>query len=219
MKKINWNTLSEPVETLYEKGKGALSDSQLLSIIIQVDVRLAQKIMIAADHEFSNLAKWTLTKWMEFDGIGPSKAAAITASLEIGRRRRLQEPQKKPIIKSSADVYFYVKPFLLDEMVEHFYILLLNARNEVMKHVHISTGGVSGTVVDAKMVFKHALEHLATSIILVHNHPSGNTKPSEQDRRLTTKLKNAGDMMDITVLDHVIFTDIAYFSFSDEGLI
>lgn len=219
MKKINWNSLSEPVETLYEKGKGALSDSQLLSIIIQVDVRQAQQIMLAADHQFSNLARWTTRQWMEFEGIGPSKAAAIIASLEIGRRRRLQEPQKKPIIKSSADVYFYVKPFLLDEVVEHFYILLLNRRNEVIKHVLISTGGTSGTVVDPKLVFKHALDHLATSIILVHNHPSGNTRPSEQDRRLTTKLKNAGELLDISVLDHIIYTDIAYFSFSDEGLI
>jgi DNA repair protein RadC len=219
MKKINWNTLSEPVGTMYEKGKSAMTDSQLLSIIIQVDTGLAQKILVDAEHQLSNLAKWTFRDWMNYEGIGPAKAAAIVASLEIGRRRRIQEPQKKPIISSSADAYLYVKPFLLDEVVEHFYILLLNRRNEVIRHVHISTGGTSGTVADPKLIFKHALDHLANSIILVHNHPSGNTRPSEQDRRLTTRLKDIGTNLEVSVLDHIIFTEVAYFSFADEGLI
>jgi len=218
MKRIDWNSVSEPVESLYLRGKSALTDSQLLSIIGQIDQATAQKILIEADYQLSNLARWTLRDWLRFEGLGIAKASSFMAAFEIGRRRKLVEPPKRIKIYSSGDIFNYMKPMLIDEQVEHFYIILLNRANVVQRHVLISTGGVSGTVCDPKLVFKHALENLSSCIILVHNHPSGNLVPSDHDRELTKKLVLAAKSLDIMVLDHIIFTDIAYFSFADEGM-
>jgi DNA repair protein RadC len=213
------NYVNEVVENLYLRGTGNLSDSEILAIAAQIDVELAKRILIEADYQLTTIARLGTNFLKKFDGIGDTKAAAIVAAIELGRRRLRQDPIRPRKINSSVDVWLYMKPILLDEIVEHFYILILNRNNEIMKAVRISSGGTSGTVVDPKMVFKHALEYLGNSIILVHNHPSGNVKPSEQDRRLTDKLKTCGYNLDLPVIDHVIFGNLIYFSFADEGLI
>lgn len=215
-----------PREKLLLKGKSALSDAELLAILLGSGTKslsavdLAKHILTSVNHDLSQLAKMSVTDLKKFKGIGEAKAITIVSALELGRRRKLiNDLPKRSKISSSADVYHIMKPELMDESIEHFYILLLNRNNHVIKKVLISKGGTSGTVADPKIIFKHALDSLANSIILVHNHPSGNLKPSEQDRRLTKKLKEVGDNLEVSVLDHIIFTDVAYFSFSDEGLI
>lgn len=215
-----------PREKLLLKGKSALSDAELLAILLGSGTRslsaldLARYILTSVNHDLSQLAKMSVMDLKKFKGIGEAKAITIVSALEMGRRRKLiNELPKRFKIGSSADVYQFMKPDLMDEPIEHFYILLLNRNNQVIKKHLISRGGTAGTVADPKIIFKHAIDALANSIILVHNHPSGNLKPSEQDRRLTNKLKSAGESLDITVIDHIIFTDVAYFSFSDEGLI
>ena len=215
-----------PREKLLLKGKSALSDAELLAILLGSGtqalsaVDLAKYILASVNHDLSQLAKLSTADLMKFKGIGEAKAITIVAAMELGRRRKLiNEVPKRIKISSSADVYHLMKPELMDEPIEHFYVVLLNRNNQVIKKQLISRGGTSGTVADPKIIFKHALDALANGIILVHNHPSGNLKPSEQDRRLTKKLKEAGENLDVPVLDHIIFTDVAYFSFSDEGLI
>lgn len=215
-----------PREKLLLKGKSALSDAELLAILLGSGTRslsaldLARHILTSVNHDLSQLAKMSVMDLKKFKGIGEAKAITIVSALEMGRRRKLiNELPQRFKIGSSADVYQLMKPDLMDEPIEHFYILLLNRNNQVIKKQLISRGGTAGTVADPKIIFKHAIDALANSIILVHNHPSGNLKPSEQDRRLTNKLKSAGDSLDIAVIDHIIFTDVAYFSFSDEGLI
>ena len=141
------------------------------------------------------------------------------SALELGRRRKSFESEKKLKITNSRDVYELMKPELMDQPVEQFWVVMLKRNNEVIQKRVISLGGVSGTVADPKVIFKRALEDLASGIILVHNHPSGNLKPSQADIRLTEKLKNAGNLLEIPVLDHIIFTDDGYFSFADESLI
>jgi DNA repair protein RadC len=218
MKKINLSAVNEPIQTLYTKGKSSMSDWQVLATVGRLPEDLARKIIAKAEHQLAQLPKWTLQDWMEFDGIGIVKASALLTAFELGRRRVKEDQPKRFKITSSLDVFQYMKPYLLDEVVEHFYILLLNRANQVQRLIHISTGGTSATVVDPKIIFKHALENLASGIILVHNHPSGQLKPSDHDTRLTRKLKDAGQLLEIPVLDHLIFTDIAYYSFADEGM-
>jgi DNA repair protein RadC len=155
---------------------------------------------------------------MKFKGIGDAKAISIAAALELGRRRKESEILKKPKVGSSADACEAIRPYLMDLQHEQFWVLLLNRSNEVIRPHQISIGGVSGTVADPKMIFKAAIEHLASAIILVHNHPSGNLTPSQADKDLTKKVKEAGRTLDIPVLDHLIFSDNGYFSFADEGI-
>lgn len=156
---------------------------------------------------------------MKVRGIGPAKALTLIAALELGRRRREEAAQKKTKITSSTQVYEFIYPLLLDKKHEEFWILLLNRANEVIKAVQISQGGVSGTLVDARIVFKEAVEHLASSLILIHNHPSGRLVASEADKSITKQLIDAGKLLGIPVLDHLIFADNGYLSFADEGII
>jgi DNA repair protein RadC len=215
-----------PREKLILKGKSALSDAELLAILLGSGTKylsavdLAKHILNSVNYELSQLAKLSVSDLKKFKGIGEAKAITIVSALELGRRRKLvtTAPQKVRI-SGSADVFQLMKPELLDENVEYFYILLLNRANYLIKKQFISKGGTNGTVADPKIIFKYALDNLASSIILVHNHPSGNIKPSEQDRRLTSRLVQVGQNLEVQVLDHVIFTDVAYFSFADEGLI
>jgi DNA repair protein RadC len=167
----------------------------------------------------ADLARLSIQDLKKFKGIGEAKAITIVAALELGRRRKDAEPKVKPKITCSRDIFELMKPELFDEQVEFFYLLLLSRSNQVMKKHLISQGGTAGTVVDTKVVFKIALEHLAQSIILVHNHPSGNLRPSEQDKRLTERMVKIGRELDLPVLDHVIYTDDGYFSFADEGIL
>ncbi|HSF53699.1 MAG TPA: DNA repair protein RadC [Algoriphagus sp.] len=214
-----------PREKLLLKGKSALSDAELIAILIGSGsptisaVDLSRMILRDVNHDLASLAKMSVKDLMKFKGIGEAKAVSIIAAMELGRRRKEQEPLVRIKITSSRDIYDLMKPELYDEITEHFYLILLTRSNFVIKKQLISQGGTAGTVVDAKIVFKTALEHMSQSVILVHNHPSGNLSPSEQDKRLTERLVKIGRDLDLPVLDHVIFGDRGYFSFADEGIL
>jgi DNA repair protein RadC len=215
-----------PREKLLLKGKSALSDAELIAILIGSGTRslsavdLSKHILSAVNNDLGELAKMSIPDLKKFKGIGEAKAISIVSALELGRRRKLVNDQPKKIkINGSKDVFNLMGPELMDEKVEHFYVLLLNRSNHLIKKQLISSGGTNGTVADPKIIFKYALDSLACSIVLVHNHPSGNLRPSEQDRVLTDKLKHVGENLEVQVIDHVIFTDVAYFSFADEGIL
>ncbi len=214
-----------PREKLVLKGKSALTDAELIAILIGSGtpsvsaVDLSKHILAAVNYDLRSLAKLSIQDLKKFKGIGEAKAISIIAAMELGRRRKDSEPIAKPKITCSWDIYNLMRPELLDEQIEHFYLLLLSRSNQVIRKHLISQGGTAGTVVDSKIVFKIALEHLAQSIILVHNHPSGNLMPSEQDKRLTARLVKIGRELDLPVLDHLIFTDVGYFSFADDGIL
>ncbi|WP_339868832.1 DNA repair protein RadC [uncultured Algoriphagus sp.] len=214
-----------PREKLLLKGRSALTDAELIAILIGSGtpsvsaVDLSKHILGNVNYDLRALAKLSIQDLKKFKGIGEAKAISIIAAMELARRRKDSEPVVKPKISSSQDIYDLMRPELLDEQVEYFYLILLNRGNQVTKKYLVSQGGTAGTVVDPKIVFKIALEHLAQSIILVHNHPSGNLSPSEQDKRLTQRLVKVGRELDLPVLDHVIFTDSGYFSFADDGIL
>lgn len=222
---LSWAEEDRPREKLLQKGKAALTDAELIAILIgsgtvelsAVDV--AKIIVQKAGNNLNELAKLSIKELMKIKGIGEAKAITIVAALELGRRRKESEIIKKNRISSSRDAYEQIKPHLLDLPHEEFWLLLLNRANEVIRPLQVSQGGVSGTVADPKIIFKFALEYLASSIILVHNHPSGNLKPSEADKDLTRRLVSAGKLLEIPILDHLIFTDGGYLSFADDGLL
>jgi DNA repair protein RadC len=221
---LSWAEEDRPREKLLLKGKAALSDAELIAILIGSGTRelsavdLSKLILQSVNNNLNELAKLSINDLIKFKGIGEAKAISIAAALELGRRRKESETLKKPKITSSANVYEAVRPYLMDLQHEQFWVLLLNRANEVIRPQQISIGGVSGTVADPKMIFKAAIEHLASAIILVHNHPSGNLTPSQADKDLTKKVKEGGRTLDIPVLDHLIFSDNSYFSFADEGI-
>lgn len=214
-----------PREKLLLKGRAALSDAELITILIGSGTKslsavdLSKHILASVNYDLGSLARMSVKDLQQFKGIGEAKAITIVSALELGRRRKNEAPQKRLKISSSQDAYNLMKPDLMDESVELFYIIMLNRNNQLIKKQLISKGGTNATVVDPKVIFKYALEVMANSIILVHNHPSGNLKPSEQDKRLTQKLVGAGESLDVTVIDHVIFADCGYFSFADEGIL
>ncbi|WP_162344210.1 JAB domain-containing protein [Cyclobacterium salsum] len=214
-----FNLLSEPTEMLYNQGKSAMTDYHIIAAIANIGVDKAREILKLADNRLSELAKWDMEKWLKIEGIGYTRATALVTSFELGRRRMVEQPDKRIKINCSQDVYNCMKPYLFDEVVEHFYIILLNRNNQVVKLHKISSGGTHGTLADPKLIFKKALDYLASGLILVHNHPSGNVNPSEADKRLTQRLSEVGKSLEIPVLDHLIFTDVSYLSFADEGLI
>ncbi|WPR74051.1 RadC family protein [Algoriphagus sp. NG3] len=214
-----------PREKLLLKGKSALTDAELIAILIGSGtpsvsaVDLSKHILAGVNYDLRTLARMSIQDLKKFKGIGEAKAITIIAAMELARRRKDSEPVIRPRITCSQDIYDLMRPDLLDEQIEHFYLILLNRGNQVIKKHLVSQGGTSGTVVDPKIVFKIALEHLAQSIILVHNHPSGNLSPSDQDKRLTQRLVKIGKELDLPVLDHVIFADVGYFSFADEAIL
>ncbi len=207
------------------KGRQALSDAELIGILIgsgtasMSAIDVAKSILIHNDNNLNSLAKLSVKDLTRFKGIGEAKAINIISALELGRRRASSTPEKKIKITSAKDAYDAMRPELLDLAHEEFWVILLNRGNQIIKKQPISAGGVSGTVADPKIIFKSALDLLSSNIILVHNHPSGNIKPSKADIQLTEKLKSAGDLLDISVLDHIIFTDENYFSFANENLL
>lgn len=221
----SWAEEDRPREKLMLKGKAALSDAELVAILIgmgTVDfsaVDVAKIVLSAAGNNLNELARMSVKDLMKVKGIGEAKAITIVSALELGRRRKEFESPRRRRITSAQDAYEEIKPYLLDKSHEEFWVLLLNRANEVLRPVQISSGGVAGTVADPKLIFKHALEQLASSIILFHNHPSGNLTPSQADKDLTKKLKEAGRMLDLPILDHLIFTDSSFFSFADEGIL
>ncbi|WP_051719840.1 JAB domain-containing protein [Anditalea andensis] len=178
-------------------------------------VNKAIEILATVYYKLSELAKWDQEKWLRFKGVGISKATALVTAFELGKRRMFEQPKKRFRITSSADVYGYMKPYLYDESVEHLYIILINRNNQVLKLHKMSTGGTAGTVVEPKLIFQKAIEYLANALILIHNHPSGNLKPSIQDKNITCQLKEAGKHLEIPIMDLIIFTDQGYFIFVD----
>jgi DNA repair protein RadC len=220
-----WAEEDRPREKLLLKGKTTLSDAELIAILIgsgsrdESAVDLSKRILSSAKNNLNQLGKMGIAELQKFKGIGEAKAISIAAALELGRRRKASDPLKRVKITSSNSVYEVMREVMDDLPHEEFWVLLLNRANQVIEKVNISKGGVSQTVVDAKIVFKMALDRLASSIILCHNHPSGNLKPSEADKQLTKKIKEAGRILDLPILDHLIFADNTYFSFADEGLL
>jgi DNA repair protein RadC len=222
---LSWAEEDRPREKLELRGKESLTDAELIAILINSGtpdlsaVDVGKLIMSYAENNIGNLARLSIKDLTKIKGIGKAKAITIIAALELGRRRKDSDLVKNRSITSSGDVYQEMMPVLMDKVVEEFWVLLLNRANVVIRKVQISKGGISGTVVDPKIVFKSALEYLASSIILVHNHPSGTLKPSKEDIHITGQLKEAGKVLDIPVLDHLIFTDNGYVSFADDGLL
>ena len=220
-----WAEEDRPREKLLLKGKSALSDAELIAIILGSGTRdisaveLAKKLLLSAGNNLNGLARMTVSEITRHNGIGPAKAVSIVAALELGRRRNNTEHPKKYRITSSEDVYQLIKPELLDLLHEEFWVIAMSRANDVLKKIKVSSGGISGTVADPKIIFKQALDSNASAIILVHNHPSGNLKPSEADIRLTRKMKESGNLLELPVLDHIIFSNNEYFSFADEGLL
>jgi len=219
-----WAEADRPREKLALKGKSVLSDAELVAILIgsgnrnETAVELSKKILASINNDLNQLGKLTIADLIQFNGIGEAKAISIIAALELGRRRKTAEVDKRPKVQSSKDAYNSISPLLSDLPHEEFWVIYLNRNNEILKQENISKGGVSGTIADSKIIFKRAIEALASAMILCHNHPSGNLKPSNADIQLTKKLKEAGKMLDIPVLDHLIIGEKDYFSFSDENL-
>lgn len=220
-----WAEDDRPREKLMLKGKTSLSDAELLAILIgsghrgESAVELCKRILAMYNNNLSVLAKQSISKLTAFKGIGEAKAIAIIAALEIGQRRRLSERIEDPIITTSSDVFELISPIIGDLEHEEFWVLYLNNSNKVKFKSPLSKGGITGTVVDIRLLFQTALEQKAVGIILTHNHPSGKVKPSDADIQITKKIKEAGRIMDIQLLDHLIITEYSYYSFADESIL
>lgn len=220
-----WSENDRPREKLIAKGKNALTDAELIAILIgsgnreESAVALSKRILASVDHEINALGKLSVKQLMNFKGIGEAKAITIVAGLELGRRRRDENVGVVPKITCSKDAFHLFHPIMGDLEHEEFWVLFLNNANKVIQKKQISVGGKTGTLVDARIVFRSALEYGATGIILGHNHPSGVVMPSQSDKMLTQKLKQAGITLDINLLDHLVITEKNYFSFADESII
>lgn len=220
----DWSQDDQPREKLRDKGKAVLSDAELVAILIgsgnrdESAVALCKRILASVDHNLNELGKLSIQQLMTFKGIGEAKAITIAAAMELGRRRRLEDVVERQKITSSKSVFDLMEPVLGELPHEEFWIIYMNNSNKIIQKTQQSKGGITGTLVDVRLVLKTALEVGATSLILVHNHPSGTLKPSQADQQLTQKLKTASESLDIKVLDHVIITEKAYFSFADENM-
>jgi DNA repair protein RadC len=220
----DWAEDDKPREKLLNKGPAALSNAELIAILIgsgnneESAVALSKRIMNEVNDNFAELARLTISDLQKYKGIGEAKAITIAAALELGRRRGTSVLNEKPLVKDSKTAFILFQKELGDLNYENFCVLLLNRANKVLKIVRISDGGITGTVVDQRKVFKVALDNNATSIILGHNHPSGQLTPSAADIDLTKKMKAAGETLDLPVLDHIIVGDGNYYSFADEGI-
>ena len=220
-----WAVEERPREKVMANGVQYLSDSELLAILIGSGTRhitaveLARQILKGAGNSLHLLGRQGIGELVRIKGVGPAKAIAILAALELGRRRAgIQHTEKTPV-KSSETVYKLFHPLMGDLEHEEFWLLMLNRANRVLGRYKVSQGGLSGTVIDTRIILKKALDNLASSIIVCHNHPSGNKQPSDADLKITEKLKKAAEILEIKLLDHVIIADKSYFSFADEGLI
>ncbi len=227
MNKLNINQWAEedrPREKMMLKGASALSDAELLAILIgsgnqeESAVALMQRVLQACHNDLSALSKWELRDFKQFKGLGEAKSISIMAALELGRRRSDAKGIERVSIRSSADIFEIFHPLMRDLPIEEFWILLLNQANKVIDKVCISKGGIDQTAVDVRLILREALLQRATQIVLIHNHPSGNIRPSREDRNLTAAVKKSAEAMNIRLTDHVIVADGAFFSFNDEGL-
>lgn len=221
----NWADGDRPREKLLHKGRSALSDAELIAILIgsgnrnESAVQLSKRILASVGNNLNELGKLSIKQLMKFKGIGEAKAISIAAALEVGRRRRGEAAPKIEKIASSKDAYEILQPIMGELPHEEFWIVYLNNSNKILFKEQLSKGGITGTLVDVRLVMKQALEHGAVGLILAHNHPSGTLKPSSADKQLTEKLKIAAEVLDIKVLDHLIITQKTYFSFADEQIL
>jgi DNA repair protein RadC len=219
----DWAPDDQPREKMINKGKAALSDSELLAILLRIGnegqsaVELARELLDRAGNNLINLSNMTLDELMEHKGIGEAKAITIMAALELGKRRRAAEANLPDEVKDSRDTFERFLPYIDDMKQEHFLVMYLNQSNHVLKVKCISNGGTTNVIADPKIIFKNALSLNATCIVLGHNHPSGNPRPSEDDRLLTKKFVAAGKLLDINVIDHIIIGNERYYSFRDHG--
>jgi DNA repair protein RadC len=220
----NWSEDDKPREKLMLKGKSVLSDAELIAILIgsgsrnESAVDLSKRILASVDNNLNALGKLSLSQLIQFKGIGEAKAISIIAALELGRRRRGEDAVELKKITSSKIIFEIMQPIIGELPHEEFWIIYMNNSNKVIAKSQLSKGGITGTLVDVRIVFKSALEMGATALILCHNHPSGTLIPSDADKQITRKLKLAGDSLEIKVLDHLIIIENSYFSFADEGI-
>lgn len=221
----NWSEDDKPREKLMLKGKSILSDAELIAILIgsgsrnESAVELSKRILASVDNNLNALGKLSISQLMTFKGIGEAKAISIIASMELGRRRRGEEAIELLKITSSKIIFEIMQPILGELPHEEFWIIYLNNSNKVLTKLQLSKGGITGTLVDVRLVFKTALEQGATGLILCHNHPSGALTASDADKQITKKLKLAGESLDIKIIDHLIVTEHQYYSFADEGIL
>jgi len=214
-----------PREKFLLKGKNSLSDSELLAIIMgsgsrdETAVELARKILASVDNSWHQLSLLSTKDLMKFKGVGAVKAISIATALEIGRRRASQEVMEKPTISGSKSAYLVLKNHLSDLRTEEFWAIFLNQSNKIIHLARLTQGGISQSVVDVRILFKTALDHFSTGIIVAHNHPSGNIQPSREDIDITQRIKEGGKLLNIQLLDHLIITQNSYVSFADEGLL
>ena len=220
-----WADDDKPREKLLNKGRSILSDAELIAILIgsgnkeESAVELAKRILAYTGNNLHELGKLSVKQLMQFKGIGKAKAVTIAAALEMGRRRRDQDLPKNIRVSSSQKAYDVLHPLIGELPHEEFWIMYLNNSNKILHKEQLSKGGITGTLVDIRLVLKQALEQGAVGLIVAHNHPSGTLKPSYSDRQITEKLKTAAQSLDIKVMDHLIVTQKAYFSFADEGIL
>lgn len=225
LKITEWAVEDRPREKLIRQGTANLSDAELLAILISSGTKdrsavdLGRELLKIVNNNLNSLGKLTIADLKKIRGIGTARAVTIAAALELGRRRKLAEPPDSHQIKCSQDVADIFQPLLCDLAHEEFWILFLNRSNKIIDRMRLSQGGISGTVTDVRMVMKKAIEYLASGIIVCHNHPSGNLNPSESDTKITKKIKEAGSLMDIQLLDHLIISEKDYYSFADNGLL
>lgn len=220
-----WAEDDRPREKFLLKGKAALSDSELLAILIgsgtrnESAVQLCQRILASSNHNLTVLSKLSIAQLMQFKGIGEAKAITIAAALELGRRRRVEEAVILEKITSSKAVFELMQPIIGELAHEEFWVIYLNNANKIIYKCQISKGGITGTLVDSRVIFKIAFEYNATALILLHNHPSGKLQASQADVALTKNLQQASKSLEIQILDHIIITENHYFSFADEGIL
>lgn len=220
-----WAEEDRPREKLLLKGKTNLTDAELIAILIgsgnakQTAVELAKHILSACNNNLEDLSRKSISDLMKFKGIGEAKAISIVAALELGKRRQHEDAKTITIIRTSNDIFNFIRADLEDLDYEEFWIITISKRNAIINKHKTSIGGVSGTIADAKIIFNLALQDLASGLILVHNHPSGNLQPSQIDIKLTNKLKNAAESLEINLLDHIIIARNNYYSFADSGIL
>jgi DNA repair protein RadC len=225
LKITDWAVEDRPREKLIKKGMSSLSDAELLAILISSGTRkksavdLGRELLGIVNNNLNSLGRLSVSDLLKIRGIGPARAVTISAALELGRRRNLAMLPDANHIRGSKDVADIFIPLLSDLSHEEFWVLFLNRSNRVIDRMKISQGGISGTVTDVRIIMKNAVEHLASGLIVCHNHPSGNLNPSESDAKITNKIKDAGNLMDIQLLDHVIIAGNDYYSFADNGLL
>ncbi len=219
----NWSEDDRPREKLLKKGVASLSNAELLAIIIgsgspnESAVDLAKKVLMQSGNNLKELGKITIAELKKHKGVGDAKAVSIIAAMELGRRRGSSEVSEKKKITCSKDIFLLFHPILCDLPHEEFWLLFLNRSNKIIEMQRLSSGGLSDTSVDVRVIMKMAVERLASGLVLCHNHPSGNVHPSMQDKQVTRKVKESGALLDIALIDHVIVSDNQYYSFADEG--